>query len=197
MKVLAVLGALSLGVTACGAGPAPNGVASVAKAHATTTQPSGSAGSSPSDQSGPTEAQLLQYAQCMRSHGEPNFPDPVPARGGGYAFMGYGTPGSPLSPSVLQSPQYHAATMVCKKDIPPSIANLTPAMMATYALRYSDCMRAHGLPNFPEPDAKGLITIDPTGIMDPNSPQYQRAEKACQKLDNGLCDFVDSSRTGG
>jgi hypothetical protein len=197
VKVLAVLAALSLWVTACGAGPAHNGVASVGKAKTTNTQSSASAGLSSSGQSGPTEAQLLKYAECMRSHGEPNFPDPVPAQGGGYAFLGYGTPGSPLSPSVLQSPQYHAATKACKKDIPPSIANVTPAIMAAYALKYSDCMRAHGLPNFPEPNAKGLITINPTGIMDPNSPQYERAEKACQKLDNGLFDEVYSSRISG
>lgn len=197
VKALAVLAALSLWVTACGAGLAHNGVASVGKAQTTTTQSSASAGLSASGQSGPTEAQLLKYAECMRSDGEPDFPDPVPAQGGGYAFLGYDTPGSPLSPSVLQSPRYHAATEFCKKDVPPSIANSTPAMMAAYALKYSDCMRAHGLPDFPEPNPKGLITINPTGIMGPNSPQYQRAEKACQKLDNGLFDEVYSSRVGG
>jgi hypothetical protein len=194
VSVLVGLAAVNICVTACGAGPAHTGVASVGQAQTTTTQSYASAGVSPSGPSGPTEAQLLKYARCMRSHGEPNFPDPVPAPGGGYAFLGYGTPGSPLSPTVLQSARYHAATEVCKKDVPPSIADVTPAMMATYALKYSDCMRAHGLPNFPEPNPKGLITINPTGVMGPGSPQYKRAEKACQKLDNGLFDEVYSSR---
>ena len=52
VKVLAVLAALSLWVTACGAGPAHNGVASVGKAKTTTTQSSASAGSSSSGRQG-------------------------------------------------------------------------------------------------------------------------------------------------
>ena len=38
-------------------------------------------GSSSSDQSEPTKAQLLSYAECMRAHGIRDFPDPVPAPG--------------------------------------------------------------------------------------------------------------------
>ena len=33
-------------------------------------------GSAPSTQSGPTYAQVLTLARCMRSHGVPGFPDP-------------------------------------------------------------------------------------------------------------------------
>ncbi len=74
LAVLTVLAALSLLVTACGGGPAHNGVASPRNPKTTTTQSSAAAGSSSSGQSGPTEAQLLKYAECIRSHGEPNFP---------------------------------------------------------------------------------------------------------------------------
>ncbi|HXR22997.1 MAG TPA: hypothetical protein VN786_10605 [Acidimicrobiales bacterium] len=181
VAVLAVLASLSFLVTACGGGPAHNGVASLGNARTTTTQPSAAAGSRSSGQSGPTEAQLLKYAECMRAHGLSNFPDPVPAQGGGFAFrVGPGL--NPRSPT----PQFQSATKACQKDVPPSIANLTPAMMAANALKYSECMRSHGEPDFPEPNAQGLIKItNPTGVMGPHSPQFQRAEKACQSLDNG------------
>ena len=51
-------------------------------------------------------------------------------------------------------------------------------------------MRSHGEPDFPEPNGQGLIKItNQTGIMDPNSPQFQRAEKACQSANNGGFDI--------
>ncbi len=107
--------ALSFLVTACGGGPAHNGVASLGNANTTTTQPSAPAGSSASGQSGPTEAQLLKFAVCMRSHGLSDFADPVPAQGGGFAFRV--EPGlNPRSPS----PQFQAATKACQRDVPPS-----------------------------------------------------------------------------
>jgi len=50
-------------------------------------------------------------------------------------------------------------------------------------------MRKHGVPNFPDPDSSGRIKITSgqkangqhTGV-DPNSPQFQAAQKTCQQL---------------
>jgi hypothetical protein len=177
------LAAFSRPVTACGGGPAHNGVASLGNAKTTTTQPGAPAGLSSSGSSGPTEAQLLKYAECMRSHGLSNFPDPSPAPGGGFSFRVL--PGlNPRSPS----PQFQAATKACQNDVPPGLANLTPAKMTANALKYTDCMRSHGEPDFPDPNVQGMIKINPTGIMGPNSPQFQKAERACQQLDNGTFD---------
>ena len=124
---------------------------------------------------------MLKYAECVRSHGLSDFPDPVPAAGGGFAFRV--SPGlNPRSPS----PQFQSATKACQKDVPPSLANLTPAMMAANRAEYTDCMRAHGEPDFPDPNSQGLIKItNSTGIIGPSSPQFRRAEKACQSLNNG------------
>jgi hypothetical protein len=41
-----------------------------------------------------------------------------------------------------------------------------------------------------------MIKINPTGIMGPSSPQFQRAEKACQSLDNGGFDEQMTSSGG-
>ncbi len=70
--------------------------------------------------------------------------------------------------------------------------------MAANALKYTDCMRSHGEPDFPDPNGQGMITINPTGILDPNSPQFQKAEKDCQSQNNGGFDeqFTTSSPGG-
>jgi hypothetical protein len=48
---------------------------------------------------------------------------------------------------------------------------------------YSACMRANGVPNFPNPNSSGVI--QGSGI-DPNTPQFQSASGKCQKdLPNG------------
>jgi len=50
------------------------------------------------------------------------------------------------------------------------------------AVAYSRCMRAHGLPNFPDPDTKGNYpAVDPQHLG-VSSSQYQAAEQACQPL---------------
>jgi hypothetical protein len=49
-------------------------------------------------------------------------------------------------------------------------------------LNYSKCMRAHGLPNFPDPSAGGGIQISPSEGVNPSSPAFQSAQKTCQHL---------------
>ena len=53
------------------------------------------------------------------------------------------------------------------------------------ALKFSACMRSHGVPNFPDPTfSGGGVQLHVTGI-DPNSPQMIAAQKACQSLQPG------------
>ncbi len=46
-------------------------------------------------------------------------------------------------------------------------------------LRYAACVRSHGVPNFPDP-SNGFLSV-PAGL-NPNSPQFQSANQACQGL---------------
>lgn len=48
------------------------------------------------------------------------------------------------------------------------------------ALNYSKCMRTHGIPQFPDPNADGGISID--GNVQQNSPQFKAADGACKHL---------------
>jgi hypothetical protein len=50
-------------------------------------------------------------------------------------------------------------------------------MTRAQALRLATCMRAHGVPNFPDPNASGAI---PAGSVNLNSPQVKTALQACQ-----------------
>jgi hypothetical protein len=47
---------------------------------------------------------------------------------------------------------------------------------------YSACMRANGVPKFPDANSDGGIAIDSSSGINPDSPQFKAAEKACAKL---------------
>ena len=51
-------------------------------------------------------------------------------------------------------------------------------------LEFSACMRKNGLPRFPDPkvSSRGVsISLAGSGL-NPNSPQFKAAEKACEEL---------------
>jgi hypothetical protein len=50
------------------------------------------------------------------------------------------------------------------------------------AVAYSTCMRSHGVPNFPDPDSKGMPAQADPEQLGVSSSQYQAAEQVCQPL---------------
>jgi hypothetical protein len=52
-------------------------------------------------------------------------------------------------------------------------------------LAYSQCMRAHGITSFPDPSSSGGIDISAGSGVDPDSPQYEAATKACESVAPG------------
>src|SRR5438445_372153 len=144
------LAAVAVLAAGCGGTPSPS-VASLGPSQAgTTTQggstPGGSADGSSGGGSGLTmkAANGAKFAACMRSHGVPNFPDPD-SRGG--IRIG---PSTGIDPN---SPKFKAAQQTCRKLLPndgqPSPAEQVRAQQQ--ALKFSACMRAHRVPNFPDP----------------------------------------------
>jgi hypothetical protein len=121
---------------------------------------------------------MVAFAHCMRSHGVPSFPDPS----GGRIEL-HATPGSALNPN---SPQFKAASKACRSLMPQH--EVSPAQAAeaqAQALKFSVCMRAHGVPKFPDPVVSGAgiqLTIKQGSGIEPNSPQFQAAQKTCQSL---------------
>jgi hypothetical protein len=142
-------------------------------------------------------ADALKFTGCMRSHGLSDFPDPTVGSNGRPSFSLNASPSSDLNPS---SPQFQTAHRACEKDLP-NLGGQTPADKAaanTKALKYVQCMRADGEPDYPDPNGQGVIQItNPTGILAPDSPQFQRAEQACQSLDSGFSSIGAASSGGG
>jgi hypothetical protein len=60
-------------------------------------------------------------------------------------------------------------------------------------LKFAQCMRSHGVPNFPDPQIQsgpgggiGVRIGGPGSGINPQSPAFQSAQRACGKLFGGL-----------
>jgi hypothetical protein len=177
--VVAGLAGLSLLVSACGG------------AARQVAQAGSSAGSTRTSSTSPSAtgkyAASLAYSRCMRSHGVPNFPDPKQV-GGGIQVSG-SAPG--IDP---QSPLFVSARQACRHLQPggePTRARQQQALARM--LQISRCMRAHGMPGFPDPtlsppsNRAGYSAIRSNGAawlaipdsIDVRSPAFKRAATAC------------------
>ena len=148
-------------------------------------------GGSTSAQGDPANsAKALAFARCMRSHGVSNFPDPT---NGELKLQVQKTPNSTsVNGAEVNGPAFQSALQACRSYLPngghPSAAQTAKAK--AQALAMSRCMRSHGVTNFPDPQFQpgpggGLgIRIGGPGI-NPNSPAFQAAQKACAPLFKG------------
>ena len=169
-STLWAVAAVALGVTvaACSGGSKSPTVPTAGSQPAMTAAPSGGSGSSRQAPLAEAEA----YSQCMRSHGVPNFPDPVLTPSGGY---GYRTTG--IDP---HSAAFQEALQACKALPSPwqsTGQQLSPAQQQAW-LNWAKCIRAHGLPNFPDPTFSGSEVHD-SGVGS-SSPQLQSAMDTCK-----------------
>jgi hypothetical protein len=164
-----------IGLAACG-GPPTNSphVASLgttvskSRGGTTTTQPTGN----------PTEL-LDQWATCIRSHGDPNQSDPtIDANKDIEITM--------RNASAALSSEVHGSTGPCSNYLLAAETALRggqPAPQAPSAAQevaYVDCMRANGVPDYPDPSADGDTDFEGTGI-DPSSPSFENADKVCSQ----------------
>jgi hypothetical protein len=122
----------------------------------------------------------------MRANGVPNFPDP--SASGGFQLPA-GTDRS--------SPAFEAAQAKCQKFLPPGPGSGPPPSAKALAkmVRAAQCMRRHGISDFPEPrtslpphalagfngvisDIDGVIFVFPSTI-DEQATEFVRAAAAC------------------
>jgi hypothetical protein len=116
----------------------------------------------------------IKFANCIRAHGVPNFPDPLPG-GSGFSF-------AVSDPGFFSSPAFKQAQQACKTLMP----HIPHAHMSQGTINslvtYAHCMRKHGLGSYPDPVIKNgrqaIVPLSTYGI-DPNSPAYKDAAKAC------------------
>ena len=100
----------------------------------------------------------VRFSECMRTNGVGDFPDPN-ASG---AFPSYGVS---VTPAV-----WTKAVAACKALQPPGTlsAKLTPAQESA-ALKFAQCIRKHGVPDFPDP-VNGQPLVDTNRIPSANKP---------------------------
>jgi hypothetical protein len=134
-------------------------------------------GGSPASNSTPPSSQqpgALAFAGCMRSNGVPNYPDPTAG----------GLVKESLQQLGVSSSQFQGAQRACRRLLPNGGNGPTAAQVQqgkAQALRFARCVRAHGVPNFPDPDSTGRIP-DPAGAgIDQGAPKFEAANAACGK----------------
>jgi hypothetical protein len=127
-----------------------------------------------------TAPKLDAFAQCVRSHGVPNFyfAGKASGTGSGAHVFGYSIPAG-INP---YSSQFQAAMSACRHLVggpagPPP--GLTAAQLRGL-VKAAACVRAHGYPTFPDPTVHGALTswAAPAGV-DTSSPQFQSALRTC------------------
>ncbi|WP_242890669.1 hypothetical protein [Actinomadura litoris] len=159
---LALAPVLALGAQACGGGDG------------------GASGKGTAKAAGDQE-KMRKYAQCMRDNGV-DMDDPS---GDGKITMkmsarpGEGKTGS----GPMDEAQRRCRSLMPNGGRPPKPK---PEEIAKQRA-FSKCMREHGVPRFPDPDPNGGILLKAgkgTGL-DPQSPAFKDAEKACRKYAPG------------
>lgn len=157
--------AIALLTGGCGSSSADH----VAQLGSTTTNGT----SPPKPSAASAQGSALAFALCMRSHGVPGWPDPN-------SYGGFDK--SKLTHQQLGAggAQVHAAQLACQHLLPASsAAQQQTQRIVVQALRFSGCMRNHGITNFPDPNSNGGIRI-PDSLQDHGGPRYDAALKACQ-----------------
>ena len=138
------------------------------------------------DPSKPTQTQeaknrkaMLDFARCMRENGV-DMPDPQFSGGRVTQRMNGGNP-----------EQMQAAEKACEKYRAemqaPELSSGQKDEFKKAALANARCMREHGVENFPDPtfDANGAARMKIDKSVNPESPTFQAAQKACQNLGAG------------
>ena len=187
---LAALATAALLVGGCGGSSSSSGVAHLGSSTSGGANPaSGGPSSAESESSANAQQKIIAFSHCMRTHGVPEFPEPSE----GHLLLHSSDNNGHVTGVNPQSAQFQTASKACAKlspkgGKPPSPAE--QAKMQEQALKFSQCMRSRGVPNFPDPEFPrgGGVGIRIGGKqsgprrIDPSSPQFQAAQKACQSI---------------
>jgi hypothetical protein len=130
-----------------------------------------------SQASSETPAQIWhELVQCARAHGDPPFPDPVIDSQGRAKFPPGTQPPSQATQQACQS---------IYNRLPASVRSNNPsAADIQMEIKFAQCMRTHGLPDWPDPDANGAYPLPPdlitTGKSGPVWDRIKAGWDACK-----------------
>ena len=115
----------------------------------------------------------LAFAQCVRDNGYAEFPDPD--ADGGFKFL------------IEKGGQerFRKATEACRDLAPEGMRDedVSPEQIDAL-IKLSQCVRENGVPDFPDPDAKGGYDLSALGLA-PGDARLETAMKACGELRQG------------
>jgi hypothetical protein len=136
---------------------------------------------------GPYGPRSSPYAmsKCMRANGLTNFPDPVQSSGG-VGFPGGVTEsiegGLTVDGVSFSGPALKKASQACKIYLPGG-GGPPPAPTAAQKaqiLKLARCMRANGVPSFPDPSVGAVAPGKEKQTMpDANTPAFKHAIQVC------------------
>jgi len=137
LRALAALAGITLISTGCANVPAPTAT--------------GNAGNPPAPQ-----AQAVKFAECMRANGVREFPDPDAS--GAFTIDAIAN-GGVVDPGT---PAFKQASSACKDLEPPGFTgHKRSPQEQEQALKFAQCIRDNGVPDFPDPTVDGpLVNIE-------------------------------------
>lgn len=166
IRVICAAAACAVFVAACGGGSHP-------------------AVHKPSSKYGPSSSPYAM-SKCMRANGLTNFPDPSQGSGG------IGFPGGVIASVngeltvdgvTFSGPALRKASRACKIYLPPSgPPPKISAQQQRQMLAMARCMRAHGVPNFPDPGSGPPAgSAKQVPLPGSNTPAFNHAVRVCAK----------------
>ena len=135
----------------------------------------GGGGSPPTATGSSTFDKALAFSKCMRSHAVPDYPDP---NSKGEFLITPGSP-SPKEPHSVVRAALQACRHLWPAGGPGSLTAAQKQQIQQRALRFVQCLRAHGLADIPDPVANGSISL-PAGMV--NSLRFTAAQRSCRSL---------------
>jgi hypothetical protein len=144
------------------------------------------AGEAASTGTNASNPQALTASQCMRANGIRNFPDPV--RGpGGVGLSVSVTPGSAamtVDGITFSGPAFTAAAKKCKFGPGANGHSKLSAAQQRGMLENAECMRKHGVPDFPDPTfgPRGGVKGGASVGINVNAPAFVRANQECNHV---------------
>jgi hypothetical protein len=132
-------------------------------------------GTGSGDNTAANTQEAVKFAECMRSNGVSQFPDPGAS---GKFTIDAVVNGSSLDPNA---PAFKRAISACKDLEPAGFTGQTrTAQQQANALELAHCIRANGVPDFPDPTPNGPL-VDTNRIPSSNSPGGMSALNAAMQ----------------
>jgi hypothetical protein len=189
----AIIVMAAIGLTACGSTstthvaslPTSSNTASAATPVNTSTTATGTHSHRSRLAKGGATALLVQWASCMQTHGDPNQAAPtIDASEVIHLTWNLAIPGGIYGTNKggqgNAGPGQYCRTYIDQAETELQDSQHRHVPSQAQFLRFAQCMRANGIPDFPDPSDGGL-SFNRAGDLNPSNPIFQKASRLCAK----------------